>query len=149
MIFRSYFWLTFCVVVWGSNFVFGKILMNYFSPAMITTLRLVMIVLLLVGLSFFYRSNQKVTNKNDLLLIALLGIVGVFINQWSFFAGLETADPTTAALILATTPILTGFLAAIFLKERITVRMIFGSLLAIVGIFLCSDKWKSCIDPSG
>ncbi|WP_410429696.1 EamA family transporter [Metabacillus litoralis] len=40
-----------------------------------------------------------------------LGVFGVFINQWSFLRGLQTADPTTSALILATTPILTGFLA--------------------------------------
>lgn len=73
--------------------------------------------------------------KRDILVLLVLGIVGVFINQWSFFVGLETADPTTAALILATTPILTGFLAGIFLKEKITVRMVVGSLIAIVGIF--------------
>lgn len=71
----------------------------------------------------------------DFVLLIVLGIIGVFLNQWSFFAGLETADPTTAALILATTPILTGFLAAIFLKEKITLRMVFGSLIAIIGIF--------------
>lgn len=132
---RSYFWLTFCVIVWGSNFIFGKILVEYFPPSMITMLRLLMIVLFLIGLSFFYRYRQKLANKKDILLIILLGIVGVFLNQWSFFMGLVTADPTTAALILATTPIVTGFLAAIFLKEKITVRMVIGSFVAIIGIF--------------
>ncbi len=132
---KSYFWLTFCVVMWGSNFVFGKILMQYFSPSIVTMLRLLMIVLFLISLSFFYRSNQKIAFKKDLVLLLLLGIIGVFLNQWSFFAGLETADPTTAALILATTPIVTGFLAAIFLKEKITLRMVFGSLVAMIGIF--------------
>lgn len=132
---RSYLWLTFCVIVWGSNFVFGKILIDYFSPSVITTLRLIMIVLFLFSLRFFITDKQKVVYKKDIVLISLLGIVGVFINQWSFFAGLQTADPTTAALVLATTPILTGFLAAIFLHEKITIRMIFGSIMAIVGIF--------------
>jgi len=122
-------------VIWGSNFVFGKILMQYFSPSIVTMLRLFMIVLFLLSLSFFYRSKQKIAFKMDFVLLIVLGIIGVFLNQWSFFAGLETADPTTAALILATTPILTGFLAAIFLKEKITLRMVFGSLIAIIGIF--------------
>jgi len=132
---KSYFWLTFCVVMWGSNFVFGKILMQYFSPSIVTMLRLLMIVLFLISLSIFYRSKQKIAFKKDLVILLLLGIIGVFLNQWSFFAGLETADPTTAALILATTPIVTGFLAAIFLKEKITLRMVFGSLVAMIGIF--------------
>lgn len=131
---RSYFWLTFCVSVWGSNFIFGKILMQYFSPSMVTMLRLLVIVLFLLGLSLFYRREQKKLLRSDWILMFLLGVIGVFINQWTFFVGLETADPTVAALILATTPILTGFLAAIFLKEKITVRMVIGSLIAIGGI---------------
>lgn len=131
---RSYFWLTFCVSVWGSNFIFGKILMQYFSPSMVTMLRLLVIVLFLLGLSLFYRREQKKLLRSDWILMFLLGVIGVFINQWTFFVGLETADPTIAALILATTPILTGFLAAIFLKEKITVRMVIGSLIAIGGI---------------
>src|SRR5699024_9644207 len=79
-------------------------------------------------------------NKLDLLAIMFLGIVGVFINQWSFFVGLQTADPTTSALILATAPILTGFLAAIFLKEKLTIRMLVGSVVAIIGIYFVVTK---------
>lgn len=111
------------------------ILIDYFSPSVITILRLAMIVLFLLSLRLFITDKQKVIDKKDIVLIGLLGVVGVFINQWSFFAGLQTADPTTAALVLAMTAILNGFLAAIFLKEKITVRMIFGSIMAIAGIF--------------
>ena len=81
-------------------------------------LRLLFIVLLLIGLSI-YKKNLKRVNKIDLLALVFLGVIGVFINQWSFFMGLQTADSTTSALILATTPILTGFLAAIFSKGKI------------------------------
>ena len=131
---KAYTWLTICVVVWGSNFVFGKILVQDFSPTLLTMLRLLFIVLFLVGLSSFKKHFKRV-NKSDLLAILLLGVIGVFINQWSFFVGLQTADPTTSALILATTPILTGFLAAIFLKEKLTIRMLIGSIMAIIGIY--------------
>lgn len=79
-------------------------------------------------------------NKADFASIVTLGIVGVFINQWSFFKGLQTADPTTSALILATTPILTGVLAAIFLKEKLTIRMFIGSVVAITGIYFVVTK---------
>ncbi|HLR63750.1 MAG TPA: DMT family transporter [Lentibacillus sp.] len=132
---KAYSWLTFCVIVWGSNFVFGKMLVQDFSPTLLTSLRLFFIVLLLVGLSS-YKRHVKRLNKTEWLAIFALGIIGVFINQWSFFVGLETADPTTSALILATAPILTGFLAAAFLKEKLTIRMLLGSVFAITGIFL-------------
>lgn len=73
-------------------------------------------------------------------MVFFLGVVGVFINQWSFFAGLQTADPTTSALILATTPIVTSILAAIFLNEKLTMRMAMGSIVAIIGIYFVVTK---------
>ncbi|WP_028393242.1 DMT family transporter [Bacillus cihuensis] len=136
---KAYSWLIVCVVVWGSNFVFGKILVQDFSPTMLTMLRLLFIVLVLIGLSLFKKAFIRV-NRADLIWLFVLGVIGVFINQWSFFVGLQTADPTTSALILATTPILTSFLAAIFLKERLTIRMLMGSILAIIGIFFVVTK---------
>lgn len=136
---KAYSWLTFCVIVWGSNFVFGKILVQDFSPTVLTSLRLLFIVLFLIGLSLAQK-NIKRLNKRDMLVVSLLGVIGVFINQWSFFVGLQTADPTTSALILATAPILTGFLAAIFLKEKLTLRMLLGSVVAIIGIYFVVTK---------
>lgn len=136
---KAYGWLTFCVIVWGSNFVFGKMLVQDFSPTLLTMLRLLFIVLFLIGLSS-YKQHFKRLNKSDLLAVSFLGVIGVFINQWSFFAGLQTADPTTSALILATTPIVTGVLAAIFLKELITIRMVMGSIVAIIGIYFVVAK---------
>jgi drug/metabolite transporter (DMT)-like permease len=136
---KAYTWLTFCVVVWGSNFVFGKILVQDFSPTLLTLLRLFFILLFLIGLSS-YKKHFKHVNKTDLLAVFFLGVIGVFINQWSFFVGLQTADPTTSALILATTPILTSLLAAIFLKEKLTIRMLMGSIIAIIGIYFVVTK---------
>ncbi|WP_453991797.1 DMT family transporter [Bacillus nitroreducens] len=136
---KAYSWLTFCVVVWGSNFVFGKMLVLYFSPTMLTMLRLLFIVLLLVGLFSFNKKRQSL-KKSDLFPVVILGVVGVFINQWSFFKGLETADPTISALILATTPIVTGVLAAVILKEKFTGRMLIGSIVAIMGIIFVVTK---------
>ncbi len=136
---KAYAWLTFCVMVWGSNFVFGKMLVQDFSPALLTMLRLLFIVLFLLGLSL-YKKHFKRVNKSDLLTVFFLGVIGVFINQWSFFVGLQTADPTTSALILATTPILTSVLAAIFLKEKLTIRMLMGSIVAIIGIYFVVAK---------
>ncbi len=136
---KAYAWLTFCVIVWGSNFVFGKMLVQVFPPALLTMLRLLFIVLFLIGLSS-YKKHFKRVHKSDLLAVVFLGVIGVFINQWSFFVGLQTADPTTSALILATTPILTSVLAAIFLKERLTIRMLMGSVLAFIGIYFVVAK---------
>lgn len=132
---RSYLLLIFCVTVWGSNFVFGNMLVKQFSPLFIAMARLLFISLFLVGYTWI-RHRFIPISKNEWKLLILLGIIGVFINQWSFYQGLQTADPTTSALILALTPITTALLAALFLKEALTVSMLVGSLVAISGVFL-------------
>jgi drug/metabolite transporter (DMT)-like permease len=132
---RSYLLLIFCVTIWGSNFVFGNMLVKQFSPLFIAMARLLFISLFLLSYTWL-RHRFIPISKQEWKLLILLGIIGVFINQWSFYQGIQTADPTTSALILALTPITTALLAALFLKEALTVSMIGGSLMAISGVFL-------------
>ncbi|MEC0227429.1 DMT family transporter [Paenibacillus alba] len=132
---RSYLLLIFCVTVWGSNFVFGNMLAKQFSPLFLAMARLLFISLFLLGYTRV-RHRFVAVGKQEWKLLILLGLIGVFINQWSFYQGLQTADPTTSALILALTPITTALLAALFLKEALTITMLAGSLVAISGVFL-------------
>lgn len=132
---RSYLLFIICVTVWGSNFVFGNILVKQFSPLFLVMARLLFISLFLLCYTRV-RHRFVPVRKQEWQLLILLGIIGVFINQWSFYQGLQTADPTTSALILALTPITTALLAALFLKETLTVNMLAGSLVAISGVFL-------------
>ena len=43
-----------------------------------------------------------------------------------FYEGLQTADPTTAALILALTPVMTSILAVFILNEPLTAKLVIG-----------------------
>lgn len=131
---RNYTLLIVCVSIWGSNFVFGTLLAEHFSPLFLTTARLFFIVLFLVMYTF-RRSDFMVVRGHVWKALILLGIIGVGINQWSFYKGMQTADPTTSALILALTPIVTALLASIFLKEPLTLRWGAGSFVAITGVF--------------
>lgn len=130
---RSYLLLIFCVTAWGSNFVFGKMLVAEFSPLLLSALRLLFITIFLL-IWARGRLSMPTLSRTDWLLLGTLGIVGVFINQWSFYKGLVTADPTTSALVLALTPIVTAMLAAIFLKETLTPRMAIGSVIGTAGV---------------
>ena len=60
---KAYTFLTICVVVWGSNFVFGKILVQDSSPTLLTMLRLLFIVLFLIGLSTFKNTLNVLINR--------------------------------------------------------------------------------------
>ncbi len=136
---RSYFWLFFCVSLWGSNFVFGSILVQEFPPLLLAAFRLIVTTVFLLGYAFFTHRFVKITMQ-EVKLLLLLGLVGTLFNQVAFFNGLKLTDATTAALILSLTPITTAFLSSIFLREVLTRKMILGSLVAVIGVFFVVGK---------
>ncbi|MDW0108741.1 DMT family transporter [Sporosarcina aquimarina] len=125
----------FCVTAWGSNFVFGSILVKQFNPGIIAIIRLVFILLFLYTVTRQQVRGSKFDKKGWLLLIAG-GLIGVSFNQWSFYASLQYTDPVTASLILALSPIVTVALSAYYFKEKR--RLIFwgGALIGLIGVWL-------------
>ena len=57
-----------------------------------------------------------------------------------FYEGLQTADPTTAALILALTPVMTSILAVFILNEPLTAKLVIGGELLLLECF-CNWCW--------
>ena len=137
-------WLTFsillfCVVAWGSNFVFGAILVGVFDPGIIAFLRLIFILAFLYFMIRGHRSQHKLSVKS-ILGLALAGFIGITINQWSFYASLQYTEPVTAALILALSPIATAVVSAYHLKEKVPPRFWLGSVIAFIGVWLVITK---------
>ncbi|HBZ79439.1 MULTISPECIES: DMT family transporter [Brevibacillus] len=131
---RSYLLLLFCVTLWGSNFVFGSMLVKEFPPLFLADVRLLFTSLFLVLYAWVTRKFVKIKLR-ELGLLVLLGLVGTLANQTAYFNGLLTTDATTASLILSLAPIVTAVLASMFLKEQFTLRMKIGSGIALLGTF--------------
>ena len=66
----------------------------------------------------------------------MLGFLGITFHQWLQSTGLKTAQATTTAWIVATTPIFIAVLGWLVLKERLRWVQILGILLATVGVLL-------------
>ncbi|MEH6937163.1 EamA family transporter [Bacillus sp. JJ664] len=138
---KSYLFLLICVVCWGSNFVFGAILVKAFSPMFLAVFRLFFIAMFMIIYGVMVNKWKRI-QKKDWFMIFLLGLIGTCFNQWSFYAALETAHPTTSALILALAPITTSLLASIFLKESLTKQFCIGSIVALIGVILVITNGK-------
>ncbi|GIO06683.1 membrane protein [Brevibacillus reuszeri] len=131
---RSYMLLLFCVTLWGSNFVFGSMLVKEFPPLFLADVRLLFTSMFLLIYAWVTKKFVKIKPREFGLLI-LLGLIGTLANQTAYFNGLLTTDATTASLILSMAPIVTAVLASLFLKEQFTLRMKLGSGLALMGTF--------------
>lgn len=128
----TYALLLFCVVCWGSNFVFGKILVDTFEPMAIAFFRLFFINIFLLGVGG--RFLKKVPIRLLLLLIGA-GFIGVTVNQWTFYASLQYSDPITAALILALAPMVTSLITFFYLKERRKRMFWIGVVVSFIGVW--------------
>lgn len=132
---RLYLIGLFCVIAWGSNFVFGSILVKQFNPGIIAIIRLMFILM------FLYTVTRRQVHgvhidKSGWLLLVTGGLIGVSFNQWSFYASLQYTDPVTASLILALSPIVTVSLSVYYLKEKRRLAFWGGALIGLCGVWL-------------
>ncbi len=138
----------FCVTAWGSNFVFGSILVKQFNPGIIAMLRLLFILLFLYSLTRRQVRASRPGRKGWLLLIAG-GLIGVSFNQWSFYASLQYTDPVTASLILALSPIVTVALSGYFFKEKRGILFWGGACIGLGGVWLVITQGTGFVPSIG
>lgn len=131
----AYLGVLFCVIVWGSNFVAGGWLVLHLSPILIAATRLIISSCFLVILGIIIHRFTKL-KKRQLYLLLLSGVIGTLLNQIGFFKALQYTTPTESSLIMSLSPIATAILSFLILKEKITIRMAVGSIVAILGVFL-------------
>jgi drug/metabolite transporter (DMT)-like permease len=119
-------------LLFGLNYVIAKgIMPDFMSPKAIILLRVLvtMIVFNIIHLLFI---KEKVKRK-DLWRFAILGLFGVFINQFLFFEGLNLSTPINSSLIVTTGPIMAFIFSYIILKERISSSKLIGIILGTSG----------------
>lgn len=131
--------LTLAVLAWGGSFVATKIALQEVSPATIIWLRFGIGVLIL-GVAVLARHQVTLPAWRELGYFALLGFLGITFHQWLQANGLKTAQATTTAWIVATTPIFIALLGWLVLKEKLRLVQGFGILLAALGVLLVVSR---------
>ena len=135
----AYLEAVFAVVIWGGTFIATKIALQEVSPATIVWIRFAIGVVIL-GATVLARKQFAIPERNDLAYLALLGFIGVTFHQWLQATGLQTAQATTTAWIVATTPVFIALLGWLVLKEKFGLVRILGIALAAFGVLLIVSK---------
>lgn len=134
-----YLEVLFAVVVWGASFIATKIGVKEVTPITIVWLRFGMGVMIL-GIAVAARKEFAWPAKNEWAYFALLGFLGITLHQWLQSTGLVTAQASTTAWIVATTPIFMALLGWLVLKEKLTWGQSVGIALAALGVLLVVSK---------
>ena len=75
-------------------------------------------------------------DRRSLLVLTAAGMFGTGLGSMLYVMGVQLAGAARAAILSSTTPLFALPLAALFLHERLTARLIGGALVSVVGIWL-------------
>jgi drug/metabolite transporter (DMT)-like permease len=131
--------VTFAVLAWGASFVATKVALQEVSPVTVVWLRFAMGVAIL-GAVVVMRRQFALPGRGDLAYFALLGFIGITFHQWLQSTGLLTAQASTTAWIVATTPVFMALLGRLVLNERLGWLKAGGITLATLGVLLVVSK---------
>ena len=125
------------VAIWGSTFVFTKLLLlNGLTAAEIFTLRFIIAYLLLLGFSLTKPSFRwlSASLKEELLMVGL-GVTGGSLYFLTENSAMNYTTTTNTSLIVCLCPLFATALISMFYKtERLHGLQIIGTLMAAVGV---------------
>lgn len=122
--------------IFGLNIIICKDLTssNIISPMGLFCIRSVCAGSLFWLISLFL-PKEKVDRK-DYVRIFIASMLGFFLCQISFLIAIPEVTPMTSSIVSSLSPIYTMFIAAVAIKEPITVKKAGGVLISFVGIMI-------------
>lgn len=119
---------------WGSNFNAGHAVASEVSPLTAAAERFGVALILFWVLRFVFGKAESQLSLSDSLILAPLGVIGVFGFNYAFFTALHTTSALNAALIMALSPMLSILFSVALLKVKIQIYQYLGMLIAFVGV---------------
>jgi len=118
-------------IIWGAASPIFKLSLTNIPPFTLAFIRFFFAGLIFVP--FVIKRWQKMTNK-DFFEILLIGFFGITINIAFFFLGLPKTTSINAPVIASSGPVFIYFLSILFLKEKPSLRILLGMLIALLGV---------------
>ncbi len=132
----AYLFVNISTLLWASNIVLGRALRDDIGPVTLTAARFIIAGMLFLGLLLINKKSWVQPTPRDWLRLIGMALTGVFGFPILMYLALRYTTATNAVLINASTPLVTVFLAALILKERITKPLIVGSIFSIAGVII-------------
>lgn len=122
-------------LIFGLNTPIAKTLVpQWITPYALTLLRMSFATVVFWGISLFFKKEK--VNPKDLLTLFFGGLFGLVGTQLSFANALIYTTPVTITIIAAMTPVVVMLLAALVLKEPITLKKAAGVVAGSCGALL-------------
>jgi len=120
--------------LWGGQYIAGRVLAPLLPNFAAGTARFLVATAVLLALVRLREGGLPRLDRRQLAGVIALGFFGVFLFNASFFAGMERAPASRAALIVALNPVAITLGAWLFYGERTTGLRWLGIACALFGV---------------
>lgn len=131
-----YLLVTTSAFFWGANFVLAGPVLASLPPLWAAAVRFLLGAALMFIIASVRREEMVGLLRRHASIYLLLGIVGITAFNLLFFYALQSTSANSAALIMATNPLLTALLAAAFLGEKPVARQLVALPVALTGVLV-------------
>ncbi|MBP5535232.1 MAG: DMT family transporter [Bacteroidales bacterium] len=120
--------------IFGLNIILCKDIANEgdLSPVVLFSLRALCASMLFWLLSPVVKNDRL--SRRDFLLMIGASLLGLVVPQMTFLTAITMTTPVDLSVVQSTTPIMTMFVAALFLKEPISWKKAGGVALSFAGV---------------
>lgn len=145
---KGYYLVFSTAIISGFSIFINKFGLSVINPYIFTWLKNLTVAFLLTGLVFLFRDWRILKNltKKQWLLLIIIGLVGGSIPFLLFFKGLSLTTAAKGSFLHKTMFIYVAILAALFLKEKIDKKFLFGGFLLILGSLFLLKKLPQSIN---
>lgn len=116
--------------IWGASFPIYKSTISEIPPVTFVFLRFYIAALVL--LPFIYKNLS--IEKKDVKDLVLRSIVGISILDLLLIFGLKFSSSINAPIILSSQPIILIIAAYFFLKEKLKIKLLSGTVISLLGV---------------
>ncbi len=121
---------------WAGGITIFKVILTNTDPFVLASVRMLFVLPLMGIYTSLGRRSTHHLERSSILTMFLSGLMALGIGDTLLYIGLEASKANVVAPIASTTPLFAATLAILFLKEKVSKRVVIGILFVITGTIL-------------
>jgi len=126
-------YVNFATLAWASNMVVGRMLKDSIGPITLASSRFI-VASVIFSILLRYQSPENRRIGRDFRLLAGMAATGVVLFSPVLYLGLHYTSAVNSTLINGIGPLMTGAMAAVFLRQPMSRRQMSGAVVGFAGV---------------
>jgi drug/metabolite transporter (DMT)-like permease len=133
----AYFAVVSALALWAGNWIVARAVRDDISPGVITTARVVLVMLALAPLALpGLAARLRAFGARDWAVLAALGLFGGGVHNAMQYLGLQSTTATNGTLFFSLSPVTIMVLAGLVLAERVAAMQWVGVAVSFAGVLM-------------